>query len=72
VGVVALLAAVLGFLNSANPSPNVGVANLENPYDNVLHLVVAVWAFAAAFMKPKGGMMTNNTPPATPPNTTGM
>lgn len=58
VGVVALLAAALGFLSSGNEAPNVGVANLENPLDNILHLVVAVWAFAAAFMKPRAAATT--------------
>lgn len=62
VGVVALLAAVLGFLSSGNDAPNVGVANLENPLDNILHVVVAVWAFAVSFMKPK--VAATVTPPA--------
>lgn len=44
VGVVALVAVVAGFLNAANAIPNVGITNLENPSDNILHLVVAVWA----------------------------
>lgn len=50
VGVVALVATVLGFMNLALDVPNLGVTNLENPSDNVLHLVVALWAFYAAFM----------------------
>ncbi len=49
VGVVAAVATVLGFMNMAAAAPNVGVTNLELS-DDVLHLVVAVWAFAAAFM----------------------
>ena len=53
VGVVALLAALAGFMNSGVLVPNVGITNLENPSDNILHLVVAVWAFYAAFMGSK-------------------
>ncbi len=52
VGVLAIVVGVLGFMVSGNPSPNLyGVVNLENPIDNVLHLVVGVWALIAAFRK---------------------
>ena len=52
VGVIGIATAVLGFMARGNPSPNFyGVANLENPVDNVLHLVVGVWALWAAFNK---------------------
>lgn len=52
VGLVALFFGIMGFVVSGNPSPNFyGVANLENPVDNVLHLVVGVWALLAAFNK---------------------
>ncbi len=50
VGVIALLATILGFMNASNPVPNLGVTNLESVSDNILHLVVTVWAFSAAFM----------------------
>lgn len=53
VGVVALLASVWGFLSNGNATPNVGVANLENPSDNILHLVVAVWSLAVGFKSAK-------------------
>jgi hypothetical protein len=43
VGVVALLAGVWGFFLPAE-APNFYGANLENPLDNILHLVVGVWA----------------------------
>ncbi len=50
VGVLALFFAVYGFLQAGAPEPNTfGVTNLENPADNLLHLVVAIWAFVAAF-----------------------
>src|SRR5689334_25309343 len=40
-GILALFFAVYGVLVSGNASPNTfGVANLENPFDNVLHLGV--------------------------------
>lgn len=51
VGVVALLVGIYGFI-----SPSLLGANLENPLDNILHLVVGAWALAAVTMKPK--MMT--------------
>lgn len=64
VGVIAAVVAVLGFINSGAPAPNLGVTNLEL-LDDVLHLVVAVWAFAVAFMKkPTGGGMAEK--PASP------
>jgi uncharacterized membrane protein HdeD (DUF308 family) len=50
VGLIALFFAVYGFLQSGSPEPNTfGLANLENPSDNILHLVVGVVALAAAF-----------------------
>ncbi|HEY8868618.1 MAG TPA: hypothetical protein VIM30_04435 [Candidatus Limnocylindrales bacterium] len=49
VGVIALFFAVYGLVVSGNASPNTfGLANLENPFDNVLHFVVAAWAFWSA------------------------
>ena len=51
VGVIALFFGVYGFLVPAGSptAPNTfGLANLELG-DNLLHLVVAAWAFAAAF-----------------------
>ena len=52
VGLVALLFAVWGFMVAGEPAPNwYGIANLENPLDNLLHLVVAVWAIWAAARK---------------------
>lgn len=50
VGGIALVVAILGFLNTGGPVPNVGYGNLENPSDTILHVFVAVWAFYAAFM----------------------
>ena len=50
VGAMALFFSVYGFLQAGAPEPNTfGISNLENPSDNILHLVVAIWAFAAAF-----------------------
>ena len=55
VGLIALYFGVAGFLVSENPAPNwYGVTNLEM-LDNVLHLVIGVWALVAAFGK--GSMM---------------
>jgi len=53
VGLIALFFAVYGFLQPAGTSANpntFGLSNLESPADNVLHLVVAIAAFAAAWM----------------------
>jgi hypothetical protein len=51
VGVIALFFAGYGFLQASGVEPNTfGVSNLENPSDNVLHLVVGIVAVAAAWM----------------------
>jgi hypothetical protein len=48
VGLIALFFGVYGFIASG-PAPNTfGLTNLELG-DNLLHLIVAAWAFAAAF-----------------------
>ena len=50
VGVIALFFGVYGFVVANNTEPNTfGLANLELS-DNILHLVVAAWAFASALM----------------------
>jgi len=46
VGIIALFFAIYGFVQSGAAEPNTfGLANLENPSDNLLHIVVAAWAF---------------------------
>lgn len=53
VGVVALAAGLIGFTLPAGDEMHrnfAGLANLENPLDNLLHVVVGLWAFYAAFM----------------------
>jgi hypothetical protein len=53
VGIVALFFAVYGFVQSTATEPNTfGISNLENPADNILHVVVAAWAFASAMRSP--------------------
>jgi hypothetical protein len=48
-GVVALFFAIYGqFLASGDPN-TFGLANLESPLDNLLHLVVAAWAILAGW-----------------------
>lgn len=50
VGIIALFFALYGFLQAGAAEPNTfGLANLENPSDNLLHLVVGVVALLAAF-----------------------
>jgi hypothetical protein len=49
-GIVALFFAVYGFYVGGNADPNTfGVSNLESPADDILHLVVGVWALYAAW-----------------------
>lgn len=49
VGVIALYFGIWGFVVAGNPAPNyLRVANLETA-DNLLHLVIGVWALWAAF-----------------------
>ena len=58
VGIVGLATGLLGLSLPAGDEMHrnfYGLANLENPADNVLHLVVGVWALYAAFM---GKVMT--------------
>ena len=51
VGVVALFFGVYGFVVAGAAEPNTfGLANLESPADNLLHLAVGAWALYAAFM----------------------
>ena len=60
VGIIALFFAAYGFLNAGAAVPNTfGVANLENPADNILHLVVGIWAIAAAYMTRPEPMMAS-------------
>ena len=49
-GLIALLTGIYGFTLPAGmmDAMNLGVANLENPMDNLVHLVVGVWALWAA------------------------
>ncbi len=49
VGVLGVLATLWGFLVAGSPSPNFYGANLESPADNLLHLVIGLWALWAAF-----------------------
>lgn len=51
VAVIALFFGVYGFFVAAVPPMNTfGVANLETPYDNILHLVVGAWAAYVGWM----------------------
>lgn len=53
VGMVAAITTIIGFLNVESIVPNVGITNLENPSDNILHLAVAIWALWVGFMGSK-------------------
>ncbi|HEX9140815.1 MAG TPA: hypothetical protein VF833_01205 [Gaiellaceae bacterium] len=59
VGVVALFFAVYGFMVAGNTPPNTfGISNLESPADDVLHLVVGIWALAAVWL-PRRAMVAS-------------
>lgn len=58
VGVVGLLVGLYGFV-----SPILLGAMLQNPMDNILHLVVGAWALWASMKKPA---MMSSPGPATP------
>jgi len=52
VGLIALFFGIYGFAVAGAAVPNTfGVANLESPADNLLHLVVGAWALWAALRK---------------------
>lgn len=54
IGIIALFFSVYGFLQIGQPEPNTfGLANLEHPFENLFHLVLATWAFLAAFDGPR-------------------
>lgn len=51
VAVIALFFGIYGFFIASVPPLNTfGLANLETPYDNLLHLVVGVWASYVGWM----------------------
>ena len=58
-GIVALFFAIYGVVVAGNTAPNTfGLANLEFPADDLLHLVVGAWALYAAW-KPGGMAMAS-------------
>lgn len=61
IAVITLFFGVYGFLlppgSSADPN-TFGVANLESPADNLLHLVFGIVAVAAIYLKPHGATPT--------------
>ena len=58
VGIIALFFAAYGLVVSGGTEPNTyGLANLENPSDNLLHAVVAAWAFASAWSPKRAAAM---------------
>jgi hypothetical protein len=59
VGITALAATVIGVAAAGNTPPMLSVTNLESPADDVLHLVVGIWALAAAF-RPMGAAMATS------------
>jgi hypothetical protein len=60
VAILGLATGLYGFILPSDTANFFGVANLENPADNVLHLVVGVWGLFAAF-GPQGRTVTTRT-----------
>jgi hypothetical protein len=57
VGALALFFTVFGFLVANVPPMNTfGVAHLNNPFDNILHLVVGIWAVYVGLRKSEPAM----------------
>lgn len=56
VGIVAAIAAIFGFVNVNSEVPNVAISNMENPADNILHAVVAVWALGVSLIPSRAGV----------------
>jgi len=56
-GIVALFFAIYGFAVGGGAEPNTfGISNLESQSDDILHLVVGVWALYAAWRAPESSM----------------
>lgn len=52
IAIVAIFFGLYGFVVAgAEPLNTFGVANLESPYDNVLHLLIGAWAGCAAWFR---------------------
>jgi hypothetical protein len=67
VGIIGLFFGLYGFVVAGAPAPNTfGVANLENPSDNVLHLIVGAWALYAALVGPRWPMRGVRREPRAP------
>ncbi|MBI3495116.1 hypothetical protein HY065_00630 [Candidatus Berkelbacteria bacterium] len=49
VGIIAAIVAIGGFMVVGKASPNFFGANLENPIDNIIHVVVALWGIYVGF-----------------------
>ena len=56
VGIFGIFSAVFGYAVLNGAEPNAGLTNLEGS-DDILHLVVGLWALAAAFM-PRRAMVS--------------
>lgn len=50
VGLTAIAFTIIGFVVSGAASPNLGGANLENPFDNLVHLAIGLYALATVVL----------------------
>lgn len=57
VGAIAILAALWSVLGVIPEGKNLLGAQLQNPADTVLHVIVGVWGLVAGLKKGEGGMM---------------
>jgi len=49
-GIIGLIFGIWGFIVAGNPFPNFyNIVNLDNPIDNVAHLIISVWALWSVF-----------------------
>ncbi len=68
--VLGVVGVLVGLYSAVSKTPFLG-ANLENPADTVLHIVVGLWALAAGMMVKKEVAMSGGSMPPPPTMPTG-
>ena len=51
---IALFYGIMGFIWSENPFNVTGLTDFEDPVDNVLYILIAIWGFATLFVQDQG------------------
>jgi len=54
IATIALFYGVMGFVWSENPLNVTGLTDFEDPIDNVLYIIIALWGFATLLVKEQG------------------